>query len=147
MLLLSLLLRCFRCSTFNTIQPMKPHMALCVIYSLFLFFSFFFTGTEWDRIEGQVLWQPARLVSSVLCQPPCKTLKSVMLTSCNTVTLYRNRKTRWEGITDGGSTDWDRAWGMERENCWQKNLNIYSAHNNSRILLHSHFFFPTHWLY
>lgn len=49
----------------------------------------------------------ARLIFSVLCQPPRKTLESVMLTSCITVTLYRHRKKRREGgeiETDGKGT-------------------------------------------
>lgn len=60
----------------------------------------YFYGGEKGRVEGQVLWQAARLISSVLCQPPRKTLKSVMLTRCNTVTLYRHRRKRWEGGRD-----------------------------------------------
>lgn len=94
------------------------------------------------RVEGQVLWQAARLISSVLCQPPRKTLKSVMLTSCNTVTLYRHRKKRWEGGREAGKqrlrqSRRDGERGMERELLTKKkNPNIYSTRKNSRILQH-----------
>lgn len=55
----------------------------------------YFEGKE-KRVEGQVPWQAARLIFSVLCQPPHKTLKSVMLTSCNRVTLHRHKTRRQE---------------------------------------------------
>lgn len=65
------------------------------------------------RIEGQVLSQAARLISSVHRQPARKTLKSVMLTSCNTVTLYRQRKERWEvngGRGEAGTETEQEGW-------------------------------------
>lgn len=104
----------FPCPIFTTIWPMQPpQMVLRAI----------FTGKEKseqrDRCHGI-----ARLISPVLRQPPRKTSKSLMLTSGNTVTLYRHgrrrRMRRWEGGKEEWSPDWDRAggereWGMERE--------------------------------
>lgn len=74
------------------------------------------------RIEGQVLSQAARLISSVHRQPARKTLKSVMLTSCNTGDTVQTE----EGAVGGewrerGSGDWDRAGGMERNVDKKKN--------------------------
>lgn len=54
-----------------------------------------------------MLWQPARLISSVLCQPPHKNFKNVMLAGCNTVTLNRHTKKRWVDGEEGVSRDGD----------------------------------------
>lgn len=123
------------------------YLTQCGLYSCLIWSYVLFLREEKERVEGQVLWQAARLISSVLCQPPCKTLKSVMLTSCNTVTLYRHRKKRWEG----GSRYWDRAGGMEKEGRKtvdqkkKKQIQIYKQQNTPTPSSFSLFF--TRWLY
>lgn len=115
----------------------KSDSKACLVWS-----SAMFKGKK--RIEGQVLSQAARLISAVHCQPPRKTWKSVMLTSCNTVTLCRHRNKRWEGGRERGSRDWDRAGGMERN--VDKKIQIYIQQNPPTPSSFSLVFSPTDYI-
>lgn len=89
------------------------------------------------RTEGQVLLQAARLISSVHCQPPCKTLKSVMLTSCNAMTLYRHR--RWGVGRKQRLRQSRREW---KEMLTKKKIQIYTAKTSNTSFLLTFFSHP-----
>lgn len=88
----------------------------------------YFEGKE-KRVEGQVPWQAARLIFSVLCQPPHKTLKSVMLTSCNRVTLHRHKTRRQEegrgeqGLRQSSRNGEAMGGGGLKRNRWRQRKN------------------------
>ncbi len=130
------------------------YLTLCGLYSCLMWSYVLFLREKKERVEGQVLWQAVRLISSVLCQPPRKTLKSVMLTSCNTVTLYRHRKKRWEGGREAGKqrlrqSRRDRERGTERELLTKKKIQIYTAHAKTAESCNTFLILAvfTRWLY